>query len=299
MSLNWPGLLAWSTKYHDGTKPSEFKVMSGEDRAFLEKAMEAAFPSTEDPNNIMKEAKNQIVSEGATDESIITSLEVIDRCCDDIDCARNAEKLGVIKPLLDLLASHNPSIQVRTLEILALLFSNNLNIQEAGMKHDAMDTFMKLVKESPSGSEERCKSFRALVALVRNVPAHEEQLLNHDAWDEILVACLDCKELPGTREKALSFVRSLGETGTLKKEKISVLAAAIALLFDQLQDMGIQYRETLASCVDELATKFKAECPSELALAVDSRLSELVARGDPEDEQETGCLKSCQALLNA
>eukprot|EP00930_Biecheleria_cincta_P006404 TRINITY_DN107405_c0_g1_i1.p1 TRINITY_DN107405_c0_g1~~TRINITY_DN107405_c0_g1_i1.p1 ORF type:complete len:317 (-),score=61.75 TRINITY_DN107405_c0_g1_i1:47-946(-) len=299
MALNWPGLLAWSTKYHDGTKPSEFKVMSGEDRAFLEKAMEAAFGMIEDPNKVMQEARDQIISEGATDESIITSLEVIDRCCDDPDCARNAEKLDVIQPMLDLLASPNRSIQIRTLEILALLFSNNPNIQEAGMKRASMDRFIKLVKESPSGSEERSKSFRALVALVRNVSAYEEQLLEHDASDEVLVACLGRNELPGTREKALSFVRSLGETGTLKQEKVSVLAAAIAPLFDQLQDMGIQYRETLASCVEQLASKFKEECPSELASAVDSRLSGLVAKNDPEDAQETECLKNSQALLKA
>jgi len=31
--------LAWSTKYHDGTHPSNFKPMSKEDRDWLEAAM--------------------------------------------------------------------------------------------------------------------------------------------------------------------------------------------------------------------------------------------------------------------
>ena len=40
MAVNWPGLMAWSTQYHDGTAPSNFTKMSDENREFLEKAME-------------------------------------------------------------------------------------------------------------------------------------------------------------------------------------------------------------------------------------------------------------------
>jgi hypothetical protein len=76
--INWPGLLAWSTKYHDGTAPSQFKQMSDEDRAFLEKAMKEAFGNVEDPNKIFQEAIEQIKSADRTDESISTALEIID-----------------------------------------------------------------------------------------------------------------------------------------------------------------------------------------------------------------------------
>jgi hypothetical protein len=58
--MNWPGLLQWSTKYHDGTSPSEFKMMTDEDRAFIHKAMEEAFGKIEDPNQVMAEAIGQI-----------------------------------------------------------------------------------------------------------------------------------------------------------------------------------------------------------------------------------------------
>ena len=36
--MDWKGLFDWSMKHNDGTKPSEFKVMSKEDWDFLEKA---------------------------------------------------------------------------------------------------------------------------------------------------------------------------------------------------------------------------------------------------------------------
>ena len=83
---------------------------------FLEKALEEAFGQIEDPNQVMSEAADQLRSESRSEESISTALEasadnwsdekvtespraaqVIDRCCDDPDCARNAEKLLVRK----------------------------------------------------------------------------------------------------------------------------------------------------------------------------------------------------------
>lgn len=53
--LNWPGLLAWSTKYHDGTAASEFHEMTAEDKEFLTNAMESAFSHIEDLNKTLQE----------------------------------------------------------------------------------------------------------------------------------------------------------------------------------------------------------------------------------------------------
>ena len=39
--VDWNGLYKWSMEYQDGTRPSEFKAMSAEDRAWLEEAMKA------------------------------------------------------------------------------------------------------------------------------------------------------------------------------------------------------------------------------------------------------------------
>merc|ERR1719454_785030 len=174
--VDWPGLLAWSTKYHDGTKPSEFRQMTDADRDFLEKAMEEAF--------------GQIKAPDRTDTSITTALEVIDKCCDDPDCARNCEKLDGLQPLLDLLGTHKGAISARTLEILALLFANNPNIQEAGARRGAMDAFLRLVRESPAGSETKSKAFRALVTLVRSVKDFEETLLKEKGGISVIISCV-------------------------------------------------------------------------------------------------------------
>ena len=53
---DWNGLLAWSTKYHDGTKPSEFQAMSDEDKKWLENAMkEYTFNDTDKLKTICEE----------------------------------------------------------------------------------------------------------------------------------------------------------------------------------------------------------------------------------------------------
>jgi len=296
--LDWPGLLAWSTKYHDGTSPSEFKQMSDEDKRFLEKAMEIAMSQIEDPNKVLVEAKEQILSESRTDESITTALEVIDRCCDDPDAARNVEKLGVLQPLLDLLGTYRGAIAVRTMEVLALFFSNNPNIQEAGMKRGALELLGRLTKESAQASDERSKAFRALVALVRNVKDYELQLLKSDGVEQLLL-CLDLQELPGTREKATSFVRSLVENESLPPETAPLLAPAVVAQFEKLEDAGIQFKETVASCVQAFAMNFKEHLPAETAEAVERRLGGLREAKDPEAETEISILTGVLQTLRA
>ena len=37
--VDWNGLFKWSMQHQDGTRPSEFKAMSTEDRKWLEEAM--------------------------------------------------------------------------------------------------------------------------------------------------------------------------------------------------------------------------------------------------------------------
>lgn len=297
-NINWPGLLAWSTKYHDGTAPSQFKQMSEEDRRFLEKALEEAFGQIEDPNQVMQEAAEQLRSESRSEESVSTALEVIDRCCDDPDCARNAEKLDVLQALLDLLPAYSGAVRNRTFEILALLFSNNPNIQAAGMKRGSLNICLQIAEESSVGSDDRSKSFRALVALVRNVQEFEKFMLEQEAARQLLLACLSSEELPGTREKATSFVRSLAESGSLQEENVEPLVAAISKLFGHLEDTGIQYKETLSSCALQLATSFKAQCGG-LQAAVEGRIAELQASKDPEADNELESLKHCSAALKA
>jgi hypothetical protein len=295
--VDWPGLLSWSTKYHDGTAPSQFKEMTDEDRKFLQKAMEDAFGKIEDPNQVMAEAIKQIKASDRSDESIITALEIIDRSCDDPDCARNCEKLDGIQPLLDLLSSHSGSIRDRTLEILALLFSNNPNIQEAGGRRGAMDIFLRLVRDSPAGSETRSKAFRALVSLVRQMKPFEEMLLAEKGGIGVIISCADQKDLR-LCEKVSSFARSLVQDGRLQDADVGCLASAMTPLLRNISDGPIQYRETLSSCAAELARAAPSACPPMMKLALQERVAQLKKdAGNSEDGSEMASLEECLSLL--
>lgn len=299
--LNWPGLFAWSTKYHDGTAPSNFTVMSDEDRVFLQKAMEEAFGQVEDPNKVLQECISKIQVEGSTDEEIVTMLEVIDRLCDDTDVARNIEKLGGLRALLDLAREKGGSIRQRTLEILALLFSNNPQIQEAGAKHGALELFLKLTQDAPSNSEERSKSFRALVALVRLVPALEDAFLRTHGGLDLLVILLQATEETRTREKAASFALSAAVNGRLREEEVGKLAEAVSTLLPTLATGPLQYREMVSGCALELVRVAPAHCPAALADGARARLAELQsgAKEEGDNGAEEGALQECVNLLTS
>lgn len=291
-NLNWPGLMAWSTKYHDGTAPSQFSVMSQEDKDFIAGAMAEAFKDIEDPNKIMQEAINQIKAEDRTDAVIMTALEVIDKCCDDPDCARNAEKLDGVQPILDLVTSGDHQIRMRSLEILALLFSNNPNIQEAGAKRGALKTLQDVLRSSTVGSEDKAKAFRAIVALVRGVDALEESLLASGGVDDA-VACLALAEHRRTREKAATFAQSMAANARISDEDAARFAAALTPLLSAVEaDASIQQREVLASSANAIARM----CPGsskDLRDAASARLATLRAQSDPEAELECESLEDC------
>jgi hypothetical protein len=270
--------------------------MTEEDREFLQQAMEDAFGKVEDPNQVMAEAIGLIKAPDRTDETINTALEVIDKCCDDPDCARNCEKLDGLQPLLDLVGTHKGVICNRTLEILALLFSNNPNIQEAGARRGALEVFLQLVRESGTGSETKSKAFRGVVALVRSMPTLEDKLLRENDGINVLISCTDKSDLR-LCEKVASFIRSLAQNGRLQAADVAALAKALSPLLADIGSGQIQYRETLSSCICELARIAPAECPQELQTAAQDRLKQVLSTKDPDDDSEKSNLQEFLSLL--
>lgn len=300
--LNWPGLLAWSTKYHDGTAPTRFKQMSDEDREFLEKAFEEAYSRIEDPNKMVTECIEKLRAEDRTDETIATALEIIDRCCDDPDVARNIEKLDGFQPLLDLARATTGSLCIRTLEILALLLSNNTQIQEVGVRRGALPQFLDMTRKAAKGSDERTKAFRALVALVRQVVAFETEFLRNQGGIDLLVTAMDLGENWRMREKAAQFVRSLCGDGRLEASDAIPLAGAVALVLNSgadLEGQNLQYKETFAMAAHELAQRFPVDCPPALGVAASVRLAALEAAKNEDNAPEVAILKECVDALVA
>jgi len=137
--VDWNGLYKWSMEHHDGTRPSNFKPMSPEDRKWLEEAMKAYSLNDTDrltelvnqlktwsnPNNPDSAAENATVR--PSEEEIVALLEEL------TDLAelhpRNNLNLclqGGMSELLSLIFSHE-SAQVRkqTCMLLTSIMANN------------------------------------------------------------------------------------------------------------------------------------------------------------------------------
>jgi len=231
----------------------------------------------------------------------MTALEVIDRLCDDPDVARNIEKLDGLQPLLDLTGIKSGAIRLRALEILALLFSNNPKIQEAGVKRGALPALLALVRAAAAGSEERSKAFRAVVALVRQSQEFEVLFLHDYDGVQLLGALLDSAEDFRTRSKAASFVSSVAGDGRLQLEDIASLIGALAPLLRGSSEGGLQYREVVSSCALELARIMPSHSPSAKALvdAAQARLTDLqkCPRDEGDEGAEEAALQECLTKL--
>lgn len=301
-NIHWPGLLAWSTKYHDGTAPSQFNVMSDEDKQFLQNALEAAFADVEDPNQVFHDAILKFGEEDRNHASMMTALEIMDRVCDDPDVARNAEKLGGVQAILDVSVDStvHSEIRCRSMEIFALLLSNNPNIQEAAMSKGAMGKLLASLRATTVGSEERLKVFRTVVALVRNVDKIEEQFVQEHFGVGDIVCCLSPAEDKRTQEKAASFAQSLAHNGRLSEGDIARLAEAVARILAEVDaDSSIQYRETVASCASTLAdgaTRVKSWRQT-LKEATVARLVKVKQLNEDDAEQEVESLQACVSAL--
>merc|ERR1712216_732012 len=131
---------------------------------------------------------------------------------------------------------------------------------------------------------------RALVALVRQVEALEEKFLRENDGIKIIISCADQSDLR-LCEKASSFIRSLAQDGRLKAEDVAALAAALVPLMTNIENGQIQYRETLSSCICELARVAPESCPPELKTAAQGRLNSLKANKESDDSSEQASLE--------
>merc|ERR1712232_661206 len=99
----------------------------------------------------------------------------------------------------------------------------------------------------------------------------------------VIISCADPIDLR-LCEKASSFVRSLAQDGQLQAEDIALLSKALTPLLANIGSGMIQYRETLSSCMCELARVAPADCPPELKKAAQDRVAELLSKPEEDDE---------------
>eukprot|EP00919_Chromeraceae_sp_WS-2016_P028265 GHVR01066868.1.p1 GENE.GHVR01066868.1~~GHVR01066868.1.p1 ORF type:complete len:224 (-),score=31.41 GHVR01066868.1:406-1077(-) len=169
--INWPGLLKWSIKHTDGTRPSMHRSLSSEDTEFLRNAIREAMNQEEDPNRLIVESVPKLSSPNIQER--LCALGVIEKCLDFPEVGRNLEKLGALKPLTDLLSEPTEQIVLMALEILSFALQNNPTVQSAAVQHGALEKLESLVMAKDCSQQILLKSVGALANLVRNNTAAE------------------------------------------------------------------------------------------------------------------------------
>lgn len=164
---DWNGLLAWSTKYHDGTKPSEVQPMTKDDRDWLEAAMkqytfsdtdklketvdwmredvEAGFKSEGKCANRCNQNFNHIFTSSEMEqklELLESLIEIHERN------ALNLARCGGVAILLNICLNH-PEDEVRGLacQIFSMTVQNDKEVQKYALHSGALGLMAQFVKE--------------------------------------------------------------------------------------------------------------------------------------------------------
>lgn len=217
----WPGLLGWSTKYHDGTDASKIGPMTEERKEWLKKALETGFGGKmEDPNERLKRAFAKLV---ASSDEVDKALSEIDECADFPDCCDNFDKLGGLEAFQHLLDCRTePEVVSSALSVLSLYLGNNPAIQQAAAARGFIERFVKM---SSSSNDEvvEYRSLSCLGQLLRGVGSLEIKFLESEGAKFLLYKARSLSMK--TRSKALSLIRHML---TVKKQYIggiSILAS--------------------------------------------------------------------------
>lgn len=295
--LDWPGLLAWSTKYHDGTAPSQFNQMGEADKAFLEQAMEQAFSQIEDMNKVLDDGLRKL--EQAEDfQTLVTACEIIERCVDDPDCARNLEVYNGLQPLLKNVFSPHAEVANRCCGILSMMLANNEKLQlSAVKKHKALDHLVG--SEDLFASKKRIKLLADTVRGVSEIETEfvEEKNGIHSLCGVFLFApAPESEKTAGTettrtteqqavRERAITFLRHLlAEKPERAKAHERQLSAAVAAAYkameDSVEDVNIQYSENLAQLALLVASNSNdPNCKAVIQPVVNARMKSIIGKG--------------------
>lgn len=146
---DWNGLLAWSTKYHDGTKPSEVQPMSKDDRDWLEAAMKQYTFSDTDKLKETVDWMREDVEAGFKSEEMEQKLELLESLIEIHERnALNLARCGGVAILLNICLNH-PEDEVRGLacQIFSMTVQNDKEVQKYALHSGALGLMAQFVKE--------------------------------------------------------------------------------------------------------------------------------------------------------
>ena len=133
--VDWKGLLNWSMKYTDGTKPSQFKPLSLEDQKFIEGALESI--CINEMKEIWKILDTIKTREGSSENEINERLDLLETLAHYIDGPENARNIVRGKRFIELITyffeCQHKEVKIALGRLITQMMQNDGYIQKAAM----------------------------------------------------------------------------------------------------------------------------------------------------------------------
>lgn len=246
----WLGLLKWSLAYTDGTKDSDHKQMSAEDKAFLEAVMkDGIIDENERMKEILKQVTTQLerwkgdpaAAEKNEGQQVEELLEELRYMVEQIDCARAFAAMKGLPFLLGCI-QETKAIPISTrsvcLGLLSTLCQHNPPLQkellELGSLKILSDLFFLSFDEQPENSSYQARIMQAISANVRSHDMAETVFCQLEQAPQLLLDGV-AKDAPtSVRKRTIFFLRALVTSDTSSTERVRLFNSSIMTVIDSV-----------------------------------------------------------------
>ncbi|EYU41749.1 hypothetical protein ABFS82_10G029700 [Erythranthe guttata] len=245
---NWQGLLKWSLSHADGSNPS--RNLSEADKKWFKEAMEAQtvdiVKRMKEITLVMKTSKEDLESQGVTDQDIQDMLDELQEHVECIDMANDLHKIGGLTPLLGYLEHSNSKIRAKAAEVITTIVQNNPTSQNVVMAQHGLKSLDKIFT-SDTDIVACTKALGAISSLIRNNKIATEEFIRDNGYEKLRDALTD--ENVRFQRKALNLMSYLLDVDKSRRE--FVLEAVSSSHLASSSDGGV--REAVLSILLDMA----------------------------------------------
>ncbi|KAK9806566.1 hypothetical protein WJX73_001929 [Symbiochloris irregularis] len=163
---SWPGLYKWAARYSDGTESSSAASISEEDRQWLVAAMQEGMV---DNTETMKAIKHFLDSGTADEEAVAQKkslLEELTEIVENVDNARDLNRIGGIRTLKSLMESPYAGLRWRAAEVVGMAAQSHEPVQQQFLDDNILPSLLTLLVDVDSKC--RTKALLAISCLIRH-----------------------------------------------------------------------------------------------------------------------------------
>ncbi|XP_064077792.1 LOW QUALITY PROTEIN: hsp70-binding protein 1-like [Macrobrachium nipponense] len=293
---NLQGLLNFCTQItarEDNTRPTDMSMMDPERRRFLEEALTGM---TVDVVKKLAEAvktlfEDAVTIPGENVEEQEEALDTISEYVEDLNYAKDLQKMGGFPALIRCLDSPHESLRASAANVIGEVCQNNLDCQSSMLALNPIPTLLHMM-DNDSSKQAKVKALFALSCLVRGYTDGERKFLELDGFSYLMRAMQSGEEKLVV--KSAFFLNNLIDNDNFRKDAIMSMGYVEQLRYSILNNdavdnvsrkehchpmvlatLAMSYPPALSDC---LRPEFNLPC------SLRSRLTTIKGKSEFEDE---------------